>query len=362
MSGAFDELKATDLVLSEPENMEQAIAFYGDDLVGLLKWRKTHDSGSEPDDYEDDDRAVQFHYDARHLAGEHDQSTHGRGGGAVPGAGLGGPYVGVRRHGAGDTLAGMSDAQVESMIKDFEGGSLEGKLTKGPDGKWRFDEETQQRHDEIVAKAVLGIEEGVPISDRTASLMGGGSRSGKSSFLDSEEGKAFSRKGEAVQVDVDEIKSDLPGFKLKEPEFVHEESSYLGKRIVAAAQEREQRLFIDQTGNQSYAKRVAQVEDLKRTGYTVNARYMTMPTQQSVLINLQQGAKGKRSVPTTVLLENHRTVSQIVPRAASEGLFDSLQVINTSIQNNPRKIFDSASGGVLDIQLWNEFVDKGKES
>jgi len=307
-------------------------------------------------------RTSDFNYDARHLAGLHDQSTHGRGGGSVPGAGLGGPYVGVRRHGAGDILAGMSDAQVEALKADFKEGSLEGKLVKGADGKWRFDEETQQRHDEIVAKAVLGIEEGVPIGDRTANLMGGGSRSGKSSFLDSEEGAQFTRKGEAVQVDVDEIKGELPGYKPTAPAFVHEESSYLGRRITAAAQEREQRLFIDQTGNQSYTRRVSQVEDLRAAGYTVNARYMTMPTAQSVLLNLEQGRKGKRSVPTTVLLANHATVSQIVPRAASEGLFDSLKVINTSIKGKPRTIFDSTGGGIINSELWNEFVDKGKET
>lgn len=298
-------------------------------------------------------RSSDFNYELRHPGGGHDQSTHGRGGGAT-GYGLGAPIPGARRPGAGDVR--LSAADVES----FKGGSLEKHIVDNGDGTFSFDAETQARHDKIVAETIGVDSKGVQRipsqapGEAVATLQGGGSRTGKSSFED-QHPEMLPNPALTVKSDVDIVKQSLPGYDPKAPGFVHEESSYLGKRIQAAAIERNQNLHVDQTGNSAWDTRVAQVGALKANGYQVNAIYMTMPLAKSLDIN----AKASRSVPIASVMTNHKMVSQIVPRAASEGLFDSLQVWDTRVQGSAVQIFDSRAGGILDTSLWAEFVEKG---
>jgi hypothetical protein len=304
------------------------------------------EAGTEVDRRVASTRTTDFQYDARHLAGLHDQSTHGSGGGAT-GYGLGAPTLGIKRGGAGDIRISAAD------VEAFKGGSLDGHIVDHGDGTFSFDAETQARHDKIVADAVLHVPSQPP-GTAVATLQGGGSRTGKSSFEDQHpemlpDGKT------TVKVDVDAVKTTLPGYDPKAPGFVHEESSYLGKRIQAAAVERNQNLHVDQTGNSSWEARVAQVETLKANDYQVNAIYMTMPLATSLKIN----ATASRVVPVAAIMANHRSVSQIVPRAASTGLFDSLQVWDTRNKGAAVQIFSSENGGILDVSLWDEFVAKG---
>jgi hypothetical protein len=309
------------------------------------------DDDSEDEDAEDDDRAAKFNYDSRHLAGSHDQSTHGRG---IGGSGLGGYMPGQARAGAGDLRMTAKD------VEAFKGGSLEGHIVDNGDGTFSFDAETQSRHDKIVAEAI-GVkpngEQTIPSQppgEATALLQGGGSRTGKSSF-EKQHPEALPAPGSAVKSDVDIVKQSLPGYDPKAPGFVHEESSWVGKRVQAAAIERNQNLHVDQTGNSAWGTRVAQVEALKANGYKVDAIYMTMPLSKSLEIN----AKATRKVPVDSVMTNHKMVSQIVPRAASEGLFDSLQVWDTRVEGSAVQIFSSSGGGILDAVLWSEFVEKG---
>lgn len=302
---------------------------------------------------ESEPRTSDFNYELRHPGGGHDQSTHGRGGGAT-GYGLGAPIPGARRPGAGDVR--LSAADVES----FKGGSLEKHIVDNGDGTFSFDAETQARHDKIVAETIGVDSKGVQRipsqapGEAVATLQGGGSRTGKSSFED-QHPEMLPNPALTVKADVDIVKQSLPGYDPKAPGFVHEESSYLGKRIQAAAIERNQNLHVDQTGNSAWDTRVAQVRVLKENDYQVNAIYMTMPLAKSLEIN----AKASRSVPIAAVMTNHKMVSQIVPRAASEGLFDSLQVWDTRVQGSAVQIFSSSGGGILDAGLWAEFVEKG---
>jgi hypothetical protein len=245
-------------------------------------------------------------------------------------------------------------------VEAFKGGSLEGHIVDNGDGTFSFDAETQSRHDKIVAETI-GVkpngEQTIPSQppgEATALLQGGGSRTGKTSFED-QHPELFPEKGSAVKSDVDAVKQVLPGYDPQAPSFVHEESSWVGKRIQAAAIERNQNLHVDQTGNSAWGTRVAQVDTLKQNSYTVDAVYLTMPLSNSLEIN----AKSSRFVPIESVMDNHAKVSQIVPRAASEGLFDSLQVWDTRVQGSAVQIFSSSGGGVLDAGLWAEFVEKG---
>jgi len=328
---------------------------------------------------ESEPRTSDFHYDARHLAGEHDQSTHGRGGG---GSGLGVFVPGQRRPGAGDGTP--FPAKGTRAYSDFMAGSAGQHVRVGPDGEiLGWTPERQALHDKIVSEHVLGVK---PVEGQAEFvMMGGGSGAGKTTVLrkGGSEELPTDPKGSHVMINADEIKTGADG-KTGIPEFrervmgtdpvagkaaaafVHEESAFLAQRIQAAAIERNQNILLDGTGDSGVGKLAAKIDVARQNGYSTKGVYVTIPTDMAVSRVASRGAKPVfeganfgRVVPESVTRDIHISVSRVLPEAINSKVFDVVELWDNT--TTPKLVYSSKRGGVLDAGLWNDFVGKGNE-
>jgi len=273
---------------------------------------------------------VAFIKEVKHLS--HDQSTHGRGRGR-----------------------GFMGKPANPSGKDTE------QQFKTPDGKWT--PERTALHDKIVAEYKQGK---TPVDNPVSYMMGGGTAAGKSSLLRS--GQVDIPKN-TVKVDSDEIKAKLPEYQsmvaardIKAAVFVHEESSYLSKRIAAESSREGYNVMLDGTGDSSIESLRSKIGILRGRGQEVVGVYATVPTDMAVARSVARAKKTGRYVPEAFTRGCHSSVSKVVPAAIRERLFDKVFVYNTS-ERTPQKIFSSV--GSRDIvhnqEGWDAFVAKGEE-
>lgn len=206
----------------------------------------------------------------------------------------------------------------------------------------------------------------VPESDDpTYHMLGGGTASGKTTAIES--GLADVPTGrKAVQVNADVIKAnirDTDGISKNDPrwaETTHAESSYVAKRVQAAAFERGQDAVLDGTGDNSVKAVLKKVDAAQEAGYTVKATYVTVPTQMAVDRSNARAAETGRVVPEDVLRETHAGVSRVLPQVATK--FDSMTLIDMS--ETPKVVARATKTGGLKVEdqaLWDTFVAKGGE-
>ena len=230
------------------------------------------------------------------------------------------------------------------------------------DGSWT--PERQVLHNEIIADYLKDLES---VKSPKAYMMGGGPASGKSTVVDAGHIKIPKN---TMAVDSDKIKGYLPEYikgvkdgDIGAAAFAHDESSYLSKKILKKASERRSNVLLDGTGDNSLSNLRKKVEMIKSGGQKVEAHYMTMDTELSVKIEKARAAKTGRKVPETFLRETHAKVSEIVPQAIKEGLFDEIHIWDNNIKGQPIRIA-SAEGKKLvihDKERWNKFLAKADE-
>ena len=230
------------------------------------------------------------------------------------------------------------------------------------DGSWT--PERQALHNEIIADYLKGVE---AVENPKAFMMGGGPASGKSSVLDAGHIKMPKN---TLAVDSDKIKGYLPEYikgvadgDVGAAAFAHEESSYLGKKILAEAANKKGNVLLDGTGDNSIDNLRKKIKMIKSGGQKVEAHYMTMDTELSVKIEKARAAKTGRKVPESFLRETHAAVSDIVPKAIKEGLFDEITIWDNNIKGQPIRIA-SAKGKKLvvhDKARWEKFLAKADE-
>lgn len=146
-------------------------------------------------------------------------------------------------------------------------------------------------------------------------MFGGRGGSGKSWFTDKDRAKKEGREvmfdsDNFMIIDADEIKKSIPEFEGWNAGEVHEESSYLAKKITAKAKELGLNIIIDGTMNYNSKKpnKVRdQMMDFKNSGYSCEAHYMFLPVQESSkrAINRFKTKKGDysgRLVPMDILV------------------------------------------------------------
>ena len=280
--------------------------------------------------------------------GSHDQSTHN-------------PHKGGRGAGGGGARAGMGDIRLsDQMVKDMKGGSAEKHLIQNEDGTYSFSPERQALHDKLIEDALAGV----PTSqDPTMTIMGGGPASGKSTLLSSGAGGSIPVGKAASQVNPDNMKEALPewesmGSDPTKAAFLHEESSYLSKRLVAASLERKTDIVLDGTGDSSPESMIGKVTSARNAGYKVNGVYVTVPTQTALDRALARGKETGRFVSPDVITNTHVGVSRTFPAITNQ--FDSLKLFDTS--GTPKLIASGTRDNfeVLDPTLYQAFLDKGK--
>jgi len=298
--------------------------------------------------------------------GHSDQSVHGRKGGGSASAGAKAPAkvepkTGVKRPGMGDGTK-VSD---EDFAKLKDGSAGAHIIGRDKNGAPIFTPERQALHDKIVLDSVTGV----PTSkDLTYSMLGGGPAAGKSSM----ESKVIGDyRGKAVAVNSDNVKVQLPEFQAKidsgttgseAAAFVHEESSYVAKRVQQAAFERRQDVVLDGTGDSSAEGLQGKIDKAHKLGYTVNGYYATLPTETAVRLAKQREAETGRGVPEHTIRGTHKSVSQVFPTAV-KGM-DKIQLFDTSdFSAGPKLIAEGSKGRLIirDADAYESFLNKGNE-
>lgn len=260
------------------------------------------------------------------------------------------------RPGLGDN-ARVSDQDFAAMQNSSAGPFIIGRDINGVP---IFNAERQALHDEIIRKAV----EGVPASEKpTYNMLGGGPAAGKTTM---EKTVVGDYEGKAVGINADKIKEALPEYgKMLEAKdeaaagFVHEESSYIAKRMQQAAFEREQDIVLDGTGNSNIDSLLGKIQGAKANGYEVNGYYATCPTDEAVARAIKRGDEIGRYVDESVIRSTHESVSRVFPQAINE--FDNVTLFDTTVRGVARPIASNSSGAweILDRTTYNEFLAKG---
>lgn len=236
-----------------------------------------------------------------------------------------------------------------------------------PQGGRRWQEQrVRDVHDPIV-KELTG--KARPVRQPTAYMMGGGPASGKSTVID----RGFVKVPEnIVAIDPDGIKAMLPEYQrmvalgdARAAGFVHEESSYLSKRVLREAAQDRKNVLLDGTGDSGIDKLAAKVREMRLGGQRVVAQYVSLDTELAVRNATARAIKTGRAVDENVIRNTHRAVTEVFPEAVERGLFDEVTLWDTNINGQPRKVLEAVkdANGAQQVtihsrQLWSDFLGK----
>ena len=235
-----------------------------------------------------------------------------------------------------------------------------------PDANTVWTMERQKLHKEIVDKF---LKEGVTSDKPVFTMSGGGPASGKGFMIK----KTGLDKSGNVIIDADEIKKLLPEYAAAQKKggkaqqeaagFVHEESSYLAKRIMAAASEKRFNVVLDGTGDNGIESLMKKVNKMKDKGYRVEAKYVSADTDLAAQRNWDRFLKTGRLPPESMLRNVHADVSRTLPKAIEDGLFDKVELFDTNKSGELRKVISQKERGrpvIHDKKLWDDFKRKGE--
>jgi hypothetical protein len=210
-------------------------------------------------------------------------------------------------------------------------------------------------------------------------IMGGGPASGKSSVIREvgEEGaeaaaKPVHLREGSVIVNADDAKGVIPEYaKVSETSteaaaFVHEESSYIAKRLYNDSLDAGYDTVLDGTGDSSYRKLKGKVEAARARGHEVVGEYVTIDTDVAMgrMVGRYERAIARgdtpRSVPPQVLRDTHAAVSRVLPEALADDLYDQIRLWDTH-GKTPILILEKTRGGKLVVHrpdLYERFLLK----
>lgn len=201
-------------------------------------------------------------------------------------------------------------------------------------------------------------------------MLGGAPANGKSTLVDS--GLLPHPKG-ALVIDADKIKAMIPEYKSMTESgakllieaaanFVHEESSYVGKQIQRKAFSVGITPIIDGVNDGSYNKVLSKVKEIKAAtnGKRVRADYVTLDTDLSVKLANARAKKTGRVVPLDVILKNNREISKLIPQLIEKPVYDELYLWDTNTEGKPVLILSMIDGdlSVKNAELYQRFLAK----
>jgi|TARA_R110000824_G_scaffold21078_6_gene78885 predicted ABC-type ATPase len=242
------------------------------------------------------------------------------------------------------------------------------KIGVDKDGNPVFTVARAKLHNDIVEKILKGA---TPVENPEVVVLGGGPASGKTAAKNAARADF---KNNAAAVDPDEIRTMLPEYaemqakggeiRVMASTITHEEASYLAKRAMREGQAKKLNMIMDGTGDGGYESLAKKVKGYRARGATrVTANYVTADAEEAMRRMLSRAEKTGRYVPEEVLRATHKNVSQVVPEALENKLFDSFTLWDNSVTGQPAKIvseWSKASGLVLkDEDLWRRFLAKG---
>jgi predicted ABC-type ATPase len=207
---------------------------------------------------------------------------------------------------------------------------------------------------------------------KRALFMGGGTASGKSTALDLEENREVLPL-DAVMIDADEIKGQLAEYQQMVGEgdryaasALHEESSYLAKRLRNEAAQKGLNMVIDGTADSSASKFERKLQAAKDEGYAVSMFYVNAPTDVAVARATRRAQQTGRWVPEPEIRKVHSGVSAIfagpVRDLAERGFFDDIRGYDTL--GKPTLMFHLDNEGKFTIvseEKYGAFIEKQHE-
>ena len=273
---------------------------------------------------------------------------------------------------AGNTCATGSEKKNDIVVdrdqKAIDGitqGSVDSlELHTGSDGLLSI--ERREIHNRLISEMVpssaVSPEGRLPI----LYMMGGGPGAGKTTMLKSSSVEILPG---AVTINSDDVKVKLPEFDTlvaagarEASVFVHEESSQVAKAAMNLAMGRKLDIVLDSTGDGRYESLKAKIDLAREAGYEVRGLYATLAVSLAEKITEARYKATGRWVPAEVVRNTHANVSDVVERAVAENLFDTIDVYDTNIKDNPRPVISHRRGGpsvVHDEKLFDDFMAKG---
>lgn len=248
------------------------------------------------------------------------------------------------------------NAEVEEVL------STEDRFLDRSSGKPQWmPERVASVHDPFITSLLSqGVRQDQPI----VTFMGGGSGAGKGSLQ--KKGLIKPREGTVV-IDSDKAKLGIPEYNemlsredLRAATVVHEESSFMAARAMAASIESGFDTVLDGTGNSSIEKLSAKVADARaRGGKRLVAEYVTIDTDEAIRRATQRAANSGREVPKSVITGTHESVSSIFPQIVDQNLFDELRLWD-NMGDTPELIFEMKDGAaqVINPERFDAFLRK----
>lgn len=212
-----------------------------------------------------------------------------------------------------------TQAEVESRLNEQTRRMKKGdtQTRNMVNGEWTA--EREKLHNDIIAK-ILSPEKVKACMPKPGEkpkfiMFGGRGGSGKSWFTDKERAAKEGREvmfnaDNYLVLDADELKKYIPEFEGWNAGEVHEESSYLNKKIKSMAMSLGINIIIDGTMNYN-PKKPDKVKnemlEAKEKGYSLEAHYMFLPLQESCIrafnrFKTKKGDYSGRLVPTDIML------------------------------------------------------------
>lgn len=222
----------------------------------------------------------------------------------------------------------------------------------------RLDPEREQLHRRIIAKVLANHQQqDYPV----ATFFGGGTAAGKST--------ALTVSGGDVHVDADEIKAQLPEYqemlKSADPRaaaFVHDESKFIAARAYNDALKNHLNVTYDSTGTGRYGLIQDRLAKAREAGYRVDAKYVTVDTDEAVRRERNRAAVTGRHVPESVVRDTHSSVTNTFRRALDDNLFDMAELWDTN-GKQPKLVGSKEAGEawrVRDPDAWRAFSNKSE--
>lgn len=273
------------------------------------------------------------------------------------------------------SIPAIDTGDAAAEVKNGRHNSLE----KYIDSDGNLSPERQALHAEIVSGYFEGKEkvDGV----RTATFLGGGPASGKSSLRDS--GLIVQADDPStVTIDPDGLKGKLPGYEEMASEtdsaaaFYHEESSAVAKTLYSTALDYGCNTVYDGTGDGSVNSMRKKIKDAHDAGYKAVGEYVTVDIDEALRRNelryeaaKEKYEKGLSKVPprlpdAKIVKSIHRKVTDISVECASE--FDSIKIYdnNGARGSAPTLIATGGNGKPLSAvnkTLLQKYLDKGEK-
>jgi predicted ABC-type ATPase len=243
------------------------------------------------------------------------------------------------------------------VVSKYPKANPEGKDTleqyRYADGTWT--PERQALHDKIIAHFYEGK---TPVDNPTSYVLGGGPAAGKSTLL--REGYLDAPEN-TVLASGDDIKKMLPEYEGSNAHLLHEESSYLSKKIAYGAANDSYNVMMDGTGDGEIFSLKKKVKSMRPLGQPVIGMYVTVDADTAVKRAIARAKKTGRYIPESVVRYSHMMIARIYPDIIKMDLYDNVNLYDTSTPT-PKLIAKEVGKNftIVDEEAYQRFLDRGK--